>query len=277
MFLKGVVFPWLLFRALREAGVRREVEPVVGYSTSLLIGIAALGVALWLGVAAAAAARARRTHVVPLALFTILVGLFLIVSRKTGAHQVLGYLVLENGIFAFGVGLRCASRPARRDGRPARYLRGRLRHGHHDLPHQPRVRPHRHRPALDAEGLARDDRWRSMLLPALAGLAGVRSCAPNAARRVLLVAAALAHAGLTAVAWLRRPRDAPRRLAAAGRTGLLFLSHHQRPVPRGVALRRRLPAPRGGHDEEQRGGRAVLFATRRRRCSRRACCSSCPR
>src|SRR5262249_40312718 len=46
--LKGIVFPWLLSRALREADVRREIEPLVGYSASLLIGALALGVSLWL-------------------------------------------------------------------------------------------------------------------------------------------------------------------------------------------------------------------------------------
>ena len=34
-----------------------------------------------------------------------LVGLFVIISRKKALTQVLGYLVLENGIYAFGVGI----------------------------------------------------------------------------------------------------------------------------------------------------------------------------
>jgi len=43
--------------------------------------------------------------VVPLAFFTILAGLFLIVSRRTALTQVQGYLVLENGVYAFGVAM----------------------------------------------------------------------------------------------------------------------------------------------------------------------------
>jgi hydrogenase-4 component E len=103
--LKGVVFPWLLARALRDADVRREVEPFVGYRLSLLIGTAMLAGSLWL------AARLPPPHagvsslVVPVALFTMLVGLFLIVSRRKAITHVLGYLVMENGIYAFGVGL----------------------------------------------------------------------------------------------------------------------------------------------------------------------------
>src|SRR5512145_714661 len=46
--IKGIAFPALLFRAVREAEVRREIEPHVGYSLSILIGLAALTLALWL-------------------------------------------------------------------------------------------------------------------------------------------------------------------------------------------------------------------------------------
>ena len=103
--LKGVVFPWLLLRALREAEVRREMEPFVGYSTSLLLGIALLGVSLWIGSKLPVDPAAPRTLVVPIALSTILTGLQILVSRRTVLIQVLGYLVFENGIFAFGVPL----------------------------------------------------------------------------------------------------------------------------------------------------------------------------
>jgi hydrogenase-4 component E len=43
--------------------------------------------------------------VVPVALFTTLAGLFVVVSRRKALTQVLGYLVLENGIYAFGAGV----------------------------------------------------------------------------------------------------------------------------------------------------------------------------
>ncbi len=42
---------------------------------------------------------------IPGALFTILSGLFLIISRRKALTQVIGYLVLENGIYAFGAAL----------------------------------------------------------------------------------------------------------------------------------------------------------------------------
>src|SRR3972149_1684003 len=47
--LKGLVFPWLLSRALREASVAREVEPFVGYGVSLLVGVLFLAFSVWVG------------------------------------------------------------------------------------------------------------------------------------------------------------------------------------------------------------------------------------
>jgi hydrogenase-4 component E len=103
--LKGIAFPWLLSRALRDAEVRREVEPIVGYRLSLVIGMLALAVSLWLAARLPLPAPSISSFVIPVALFMLLTGLFLIVARRTALTQALGYLVMENGIYAFGVGL----------------------------------------------------------------------------------------------------------------------------------------------------------------------------
>ena len=41
----------------------------------------------------------------PGALFTILTGLLIIVSRRKALTQVVGYLAMENGVYAFGAAL----------------------------------------------------------------------------------------------------------------------------------------------------------------------------
>ncbi len=103
--LKGVVFPLLLRKALGGAGVRREVQPFVGFTASVLVGMGTLAVSVWLGTRLALPFPLVSPLLVPVAFFTMLTGLFLIVSRKTALAQVLGYLVLENGVYAFGVPL----------------------------------------------------------------------------------------------------------------------------------------------------------------------------
>ena len=95
--------PWLLRRAVREAGVQTEVEPIVGFTTSLLAGPGAAGSGAARGGTAAAARRDGTAFLVPVALFTMMVGLLLIVSRSKAVMQALGYLAMENGIYAFGL------------------------------------------------------------------------------------------------------------------------------------------------------------------------------
>jgi hydrogenase-4 component E len=103
--LKGFVFPILLFRATREEAVRREVAPYVGYSLSLLIGAVMIGFSFIAGSRLPLPFPAVSPLLVPVALATALIGMFVIVSRRKAATQILGYLVLENGIFVFGLTL----------------------------------------------------------------------------------------------------------------------------------------------------------------------------
>jgi hydrogenase-4 component E len=103
--IKGVVFPWFLFRAIREADIGREIEPYVGYAASLATGAVALGVSFWVCTKLPIPENIASPWLAPVSFFSIFAGLFLIVSRKRAVNQVLGFLVLENGIYTFGVGV----------------------------------------------------------------------------------------------------------------------------------------------------------------------------
>jgi hydrogenase-4 component E len=100
--LKGVVFPALLRKALRDAGVRKEIEPFVGYGPSLLLGVAMLPLSLWLS-AKIFAPGDPMFFAAATSLTTMAVGLFLIVARRKALTQTIGYLAFENGIYLFGV------------------------------------------------------------------------------------------------------------------------------------------------------------------------------
>jgi len=101
--LKGLIFPWLLHRALREASVSREVRPFVGFGLSLLAGVLFLVLSVWLDARLGLRCALGPAIALPVAFATMLTGLFLLVSRRTALHQVIGYLVLECGITAFGI------------------------------------------------------------------------------------------------------------------------------------------------------------------------------
>jgi hydrogenase-4 component E len=101
--IRGIVFPLLLLKTLRSANVRREVEPYIGYTSSLLFGVFAIAISIWIDSHLSLANPALPSLAGTVAIFTILVGLFLIVSRKKAISQVLGYLVMENGIYVLGI------------------------------------------------------------------------------------------------------------------------------------------------------------------------------
>lgn len=103
--LKGLVFPWLIFKSMRRAGVQREIEPYIGFTLSLVLGAVALGVAFSLSSLLPLPHETDSRLLVPASLATVFVGLLLLVTRRKAVTQVLGYLVLENGIFVFSLAL----------------------------------------------------------------------------------------------------------------------------------------------------------------------------
>jgi len=101
--IKGFLMPWLLMRAMREAHITREMEPIVGYVFSLICGIAMIGLSFWLSQQLPLPGTVANSMLLPLAIFTMISGLFMIVARGKAITQVVGYLMMENGIYAFGL------------------------------------------------------------------------------------------------------------------------------------------------------------------------------
>ena len=105
LLVKGVLLPRLLRRTMRAADVQREIEPFIGYNLSILIGIALLGLCFMILHPLRPAVAPASGSLLPGALFTTLTGLLIIVSRRKALTQVVGYLAMENGIYAFGAAL----------------------------------------------------------------------------------------------------------------------------------------------------------------------------
>lgn len=102
LVLKAVVIPSLLLRAVREADVRREVEPFVSLHLSLLLATVLVGISFGLSTILVLPRPAPSVVVVPAALATLLTGFLVLVSRRQAVTQVVGYLLLENGVAIFG-------------------------------------------------------------------------------------------------------------------------------------------------------------------------------
>lgn len=101
--LKGVIIPALLFYAMREVDIRHEVKPLVDFVPSILLGAVGTALALVFATGLPLAPGHRHSLLIPTSLSTVLTGFLILTTRKMAINQVLGYLVLENGIFVFGM------------------------------------------------------------------------------------------------------------------------------------------------------------------------------
>jgi len=100
---KGLLIPSLLRRAMRTAQIDRELEPQIGFVASMLLGAAGTIAALALTHQLPLLPEHTGSLLVPGALATVLTGFILLIGRPKAISQVCGYLILENGIYLFGL------------------------------------------------------------------------------------------------------------------------------------------------------------------------------
>jgi hydrogenase-4 component E len=102
---KGLILPWLMSICLRQSSSSREIQPFVGFGMSILCGVMLLGLSVWLTARLQPSQGEASSMVLTTALFLVLVGLFVMITRRKAITQSLAYLVMENGVYAVGVSL----------------------------------------------------------------------------------------------------------------------------------------------------------------------------
>ncbi len=101
--VKAWLIPYLFRRALHKVKIQREVSPNIGFTTSLILCALGTGLSLLLTSNLPMAPGNGNNLFVPASLSTLLTGFLLLISRRKALTQVVGYLVLENGIYLFGL------------------------------------------------------------------------------------------------------------------------------------------------------------------------------
>ncbi|WP_051283865.1 hydrogenase [Desulforegula conservatrix] len=101
--IKGFIIPKLLNNAVRDVQIKREIEPFLGYIPSIMLGAVLTALSFVFAEKLPLAPEHRDLLFVPASISTIMTGFLLLTTRKKAISQVIGYLVLENGIFIFGL------------------------------------------------------------------------------------------------------------------------------------------------------------------------------
>lgn len=103
ILLKGVLIPVFLVHAMREADIQHEDKPLVGSMSSLLLGAVGTGLAMMFSSTLPLAKDETNLLIVPASLSMVWTGFLMLTTRRKAIMQVLGYLLLENGIYLFGL------------------------------------------------------------------------------------------------------------------------------------------------------------------------------
>lgn len=100
---KGALIPGLIIRAIKKAEIQREFEPFLGYIPSLVLGGVFTALAFIFAEKLPLAPEHEGLLFVPASIATLMCGFLVLMGRRKAISQVIGYLVLENGIFIFGL------------------------------------------------------------------------------------------------------------------------------------------------------------------------------
>ena len=105
MVLKAGVVPYVLFWAIRHISIRSEVKPFFGAGVSILCGVMIIAGAFWMSLSLKLPGHLSNGLIMPCSMAIILLGFMMMVTRTRAITQVVGYLVIENGIFLFALSL----------------------------------------------------------------------------------------------------------------------------------------------------------------------------
>jgi hydrogenase-4 component E len=96
--LKGLVLPGVLMRIVRAGDERRETEPLVNVPASLLTGAGLTLLAYATTRDVVALDPSPQTAAIPIGFAIGLIGCFVMATRRKAVTQIVGFLLLDNGI-----------------------------------------------------------------------------------------------------------------------------------------------------------------------------------
>lgn len=102
--VKMIVIPLILNRVVNRIGVNREINSYVNMNMSFIISAALVMMAYYATGKIEVFDKTIVTSALPAALAMILIGLFVMITRKLAIMQIIGLLIMENGLYLAGVG-----------------------------------------------------------------------------------------------------------------------------------------------------------------------------
>ncbi|HYN56231.1 MAG TPA: hypothetical protein VES03_03420 [Motilibacterales bacterium] len=98
--LKAVAIPWALSRTAARTGAVREEAPLVNPTAGLLAATALTVLAYVVSIPIVSVVEGPATSAVPVGLALVLIGFLVMLTRRSALSQLIGFVILDNGIAA---------------------------------------------------------------------------------------------------------------------------------------------------------------------------------
>lgn len=100
--IRGIIIPMSIYIVIKKVAIRREVEPIIGYHASILCGLGLIVAATYISHQLKIPTISEFTLLFPTAIALLVTGMFLLMARRNAIAMVLGYIMMENGIYLVG-------------------------------------------------------------------------------------------------------------------------------------------------------------------------------
>lgn len=105
LLIRGIGIPLWIHLVVKRVAVRREVEPIVSFHASLLAGLILIVGATYASRKFNLPLSASHALLLPTAITLLVAGMFLLMARRNAIAMVLGYIMMENGIYLVGTSI----------------------------------------------------------------------------------------------------------------------------------------------------------------------------
>ncbi|MCP4372301.1 MAG: hydrogenase [Deltaproteobacteria bacterium] len=102
MVIRGIIIPLCIYIVIKKVAIHREVEPIIGYHASLLAGLGLIVAATYISHNFNISSISTSTLLLPSSITLLVAGMFLLMARRNAIAMVLGYIMMENGIYLVG-------------------------------------------------------------------------------------------------------------------------------------------------------------------------------
>jgi len=102
MVIRGIVIPLSIHIVIKRVAINRNVEPIIGFHASLFAGLVLIVAATYVSHRLNIPSTSASVLLMPTAISILVAGMFILMARRNAIAMVLGYIMMENGIYLVG-------------------------------------------------------------------------------------------------------------------------------------------------------------------------------